>query len=930
MIQTGFEKRVTVQQVIENQLPDFILSESPKTIDFLKQYYLSQEHQSGPLDIAVNLDQYLKVDTLTPEVISGETTLYSDIDETDTTVQVYSTKGYPNEWGLFKIDNEVFSYTGLTTNTFTGVQRGFSGITSYRTDLDSEELLFNDTNAASHTATTKVVNLSALFLKEFYRKLKITLAPGLEDVEFQSKLDVNNFIKEARSLYESKGTKESFRILFNALYGVTPNVVDLEQYLPKPSSSEFLRRELVVAERISGNPAKLVGQTIRKSSDSATQGAVSEVEAFTRSGISTYYKIGLFVGYSDNALIEGTFTVTPKTKVINPTAINDSIITVDSTIGFGATGTLISGSNVITYTDKTINQFLGCEGVVSGIGTATEIRTDEVYVGYEDGDLTKKVEIRLSGVLSDFETTSDVLDTNEEQVLYVKHIGEKIKNPETGSTSKEIFANSWIYNTSNRFDIDSFNLSSSTITLKTNEIDKSQLKIGDTVDILLFNSQNLAFEGATVANINESLRQIQLNGLSGFNYDATQTYTLRRKLETTSSSGGSPILYGNNIVTADVTNVYNDKNEFFYVASNSIPSYDITKSTIKYTISTGTVGSLAGYDVTSETYQIISFAQSNLDFVTGDRVYYKADDGTTLKGLDEGYYFVKILTGGAIKLYESRALIETDGSTISGDVVNNALGFLTDGTNNHTFILANQFSDTIHPQKLLKKFPQSQDIKTGNSTKTVPGSVGMLANGVEVYSYKSLDKIYYGPIDKVTVYNTGKDYDVITPPNITVGAGLGTTAIVRSVISGSVKEVLVDPQDFDIDEVKTVTISGGNGTGAVLEPMVGVRQREVIFDSRPDVNGGGLSLSLNTVTFEKEHNLVEGEELVYLNNGNNNLGVGTTGFSNDSLYYPEVINNTTARFYTNRTDLNNRTNSIQFSNIGQGYHKFKKAEYTKT
>ena len=79
MIQTGFEKRVTVQQVIENQLPEFILSESPKTIDFLKQYYISQEHQGGALDIAVNLDQYLKVDNLTPEVISGETTLYSGI-----------------------------------------------------------------------------------------------------------------------------------------------------------------------------------------------------------------------------------------------------------------------------------------------------------------------------------------------------------------------------------------------------------------------------------------------------------------------------------------------------------------------------------------------------------------------------------------------------------------------------------------------------------------------------------------------------------------------------------------------------------------------------------------------------------------------------------------------------------------------------------
>ena len=41
----------------------------------------------------------------------------------------------------FKINNEIFTYTGLTTNTFTGVVRGFSGISSYRTDLNQEELL---------------------------------------------------------------------------------------------------------------------------------------------------------------------------------------------------------------------------------------------------------------------------------------------------------------------------------------------------------------------------------------------------------------------------------------------------------------------------------------------------------------------------------------------------------------------------------------------------------------------------------------------------------------------------------------------------------------------------------------------------------------------------------------------------------------------
>ena len=56
MIQTGFEKRVQVQQILANQLPDYIRAESPKTLDFLKQYYISQEHQSGATDLADNLD----------------------------------------------------------------------------------------------------------------------------------------------------------------------------------------------------------------------------------------------------------------------------------------------------------------------------------------------------------------------------------------------------------------------------------------------------------------------------------------------------------------------------------------------------------------------------------------------------------------------------------------------------------------------------------------------------------------------------------------------------------------------------------------------------------------------------------------------------------------------------------------------------------
>ena len=454
MIQTGFESRVKIQQIIDNQLPEFVLDENPKAAEFLKQYYISQEYQGGPVDITDNLDQYLKLDNLTPEVIVDSTHTTSGISSTDTTIAVNSTKGFPKQYGLFKINNEVITYTGITTNSFTGCQRGFSGITSYHSDLNQEELVFSDTTKADHLEDDVVVNLSSLFLRDFYRKLKYTFAPGLEDVDFVKELNAGNFIKEAKSFYRSKGTDESFRILFNVLYGATP-VVNLEDFLIKPSSGDYLRREVAIAEVISGDLSKLVGQTITKSTDSGTTAAISEIEPFTRNN-KQYFKLSLFVGYDESSTIQGTFNITPSTKNIETVSIGASVITVDSTVGFAQTGMVISGINSITYSDKTINQFIGCTGVASTISSASNIRSDEIYFGYEGGNTDKRVEIRLTGVLSNFIQTSDNLDVSEGDIISVNNVGDLIKNQVLVKNSKEIFANSWIYNTSSSYQVESF------------------------------------------------------------------------------------------------------------------------------------------------------------------------------------------------------------------------------------------------------------------------------------------------------------------------------------------------------------------------------------------------------------------------------------------------------------------------------------------
>ena len=123
-------KRVKISSVVKNQLPDFIRADFPLVGDFLAQYYTSLEGQGSTLDILQNIDKYIKVDELTDLV--EETSLSSNVGIADNTISVDSTTGFPDSYGLIEIDSEIITYTGITTNSFTGCSRGFSGITTYQ------------------------------------------------------------------------------------------------------------------------------------------------------------------------------------------------------------------------------------------------------------------------------------------------------------------------------------------------------------------------------------------------------------------------------------------------------------------------------------------------------------------------------------------------------------------------------------------------------------------------------------------------------------------------------------------------------------------------------------------------------------------------------------------------------------------------------
>jgi hypothetical protein len=935
MIQTGFESRVKIQQIIDSQLPEFILDENPKASEFLKQYYISQEYQGGPVDIAENLDQYLKLDNLTPEVVVDSTSLTTSISTSSgIAITVTSTKGFPQKYGLIKIDDEIITYTGITTNTFTGCIRGFSGITSYHAVSNQEELVFSTSISKQHTSGSSVQNLSSLFLKEFYKKLKYTLTPGLEDVDFVSDLNVGNFIRNARSFYQSKGTDESFRILFNILYGVTPKVVNLENFLIKPSSAQYVRRNVISAERISGDPSKLVGQSIFKSTDPTTNASVSEVEIFTK-GTTKYYKISLFIGYDERSAIEGNFTITQNTKCLENVSIGSSVISVDSTIGFKESGTIVSGNNKISYTNKTINQFLGCTGITEEINSADNIRSDEIYYGYEKGDITKKVEFRITGVLSEFIPVSQSFKVSVGDEISIKSLGELIED--TGSSYKEIFANSWIYNTSSRYEIETFSGSKPILKSTTN---KSSLKEGDLVEVVERYS-NIVRYPTTITNvpyvksIDNDLKTLELNDFSLNNwYDDTVEYDLRRKINKASSST-IPIEYGNDTILSDVLNVYNENNDYAYVASNSFPSNDKNlPRKYTYQITANIKSSIAlqlSNKIDENYYTTINF-NDPVPFISGDKVYYQPSS-SVISGLETGSYYVEVQADNKkIKLYESRSFIGS----------NNYIKYLNstfDSQNTHKFALYSQKSETISGQKILKKFPLNPNTQNGNGELTQPGSIGMLINGVEIQNYKSNDKVYYGPLSSINVLNGGSNYDVINPPLVTISAGLGITALVQPILSGSIKKVFVDSQDFDINTIVSIAVTGGNGKGAVLEPILKKRYREIYFDGRLSPTGG-VDYTNETITFLSNHNLNNGDRVIYNSNGNSEIGVGTFGgsnndqnktLSNNSEYYIKKESNNTIKLYPSFSEYSVGINTIGFTEVyNSGIHKFTSVSDKKT
>ena len=816
MIETSLS-RVKIHEVIESQIPEAIDSDNPLLGTFLKQYYISQEFQGGPVDIVDNFTDYKSVDFLNRDNLTGFTSTSQYTQKFARTIYVDSTKGWPSKYGLLKIDDEIITYTGIGSTSFTGCVRGFSGIENSEKTNSPEYLTFSKSGLSTHAENAQVKNLSNIFLQKFFKKVKTQITPGFEDRSFTGDLNISNFLRQSKDFYTAKGTEEAYKILFGTLYKEKVELVKPQEYLFKPSDAQYSVNDVLICEKISGEPEKIVNQTITQGDASAS---VYQVEKIVLQG-KTYYKVRL-----SSDTIVGSFQPVHRTHVTSKIQRGDNIVCVDSTVGFAKSSFFFTERGRHDYTDKTLTEFLN----VTGIATAAVgdvVDSGGSAFAYQNDNRRIPAELRILNSIVDFEGTG---------ILQQKGSEYNIKT--FGIKKTDLRYSEWLENIATKHVVQDFKVISAgnfeLILTAKHHYNKGQL-------INVIDSDGQSQNGTITGILNDRVVYISTPSLL-----AGKNYTIHAELQK----------QNNNV--ANVQNTY-AQGDTVIVASNSLPHYSIDAQKRIKNFST------SGISTRSE---IITIQDHNLQ--NGDIVLYSPSiAGSPVAGLSTGQsYYVTNLSPSTISLSLSAENARRNQYVTVFDTADI-------GTNtNHSLTPFQVGFGTIGAQKLLRKFLQPEYGSSKDKTETGKG-VGLFVNGVEAYSYKSSDKIYYGSIDTIDVLNTGSDYDVINPPRISIQqnghVGVGASAIAH--VGGEIKEIQVTSRGLDYKITPDVKITGGNGQ-ASAEAKMKLAPHEVFFDSTSV--GGILNTSTDKFTFTEPHGFKQGEEVVYKTDGSTTIGIAVS------------------------------------------------------
>ena len=907
---------VKLFQTIKESIPSFIREEFPLFGELLEQYYICLEKKTGVYDILNQINEYIKID----EIVSASksTTLVRDLFDFQTTIEVESTIGFPETNGTIKIDDEIIFYKEKTNNSFLNCSRGFSGVDSFGKSIN-----FSKNSAQDHDQNSPVINLYAELLAEFLFQIKKQILPGLESADIVT--NENVFLKQSIDFYNSKGSEESFRILFAALFGVPAKIIRPQEDLFEASKSYYNVTTDLLVEPITGDVEKCLNRTVYQFSKDGEllYGTVTSVEKVSNLG-REYYILSIDFNYDRDIINKGSlfgvFDFSKRTIVLEDIEINplntSQAIYVNSTLGFLDQDTLQVKTPDgqlydLQYFDKNSNQFF-------------IIPNNEIFIPKNSYLTTKNfafcnlkdevIEMRICPIFSNnFSADGNSSSLEERDPVVVSSLGEDNLNDKF---------NDWIFNLRNGADVAS-------ITIEDARLNKYKIQFFNEYNFYLKDKFDLISSSGDLYELQLSSKNT--NKIYTFSSNVpirninTPGFHAIRKL---SKSAFNEEFSSETSSIANIQNVYSDlSRKDIYIETGSIPSYgdnfiDIFSKKITFS---------GNYSSTVDNFTL-NIGKNKL--LTGDIVVYNEpikseqtveEDGQVFSilidnpnrlSIPNGKYYVKIIDNQNIKLALSLSkLYNNQFVNFSGSFSDNTLYYAnTDWLSDEQFSDYFKFPDSlkVEHQKLIRKI--SDPVNTSSDYETKPGTIGIFKNGTELLNYKSLDCIYYGSIKFIDVLSNGKDFDVINRPQLVIddtslGITYGSGATGQAKISGSLKRIDVLNSGVGFLNEPSIKISGGNGSGAVASPIFESAVYSVDFNS-----SNSVSLASNEIIFESSSYFITGEVVRYFSGTNTALG----GLTNNSTYFVRQSSSNRIKLYRTIEDCNRSINEVNITSFGTG------------
>ena len=354
-------KTKRISTLIESQLPAFITSEYELFSKFVQKYYEAQEVQGGTLDVINNIQKYADIDYYEKNLLKQNDKLTADVAIDATTITVEDAQSFPKKNGYIRIDDEIIFYATRTNTEFRDCSRGVSGNTSLGDLYEASK--FESTEAGTHSSGAVVHNVSNLFLYALVKNFEAQYLGSFPEKYLKGEIDKRTLIKNIQKFYKAKGTNSSIKFIFNTIVAQDvnnkPEVYKPKDYTYKSSNADWINVYALKCSVVSGDPKALIGKQIVQQATTEYGYASAVVDNVYSDGTRDGEPIWNIVLAPET--VNGEFFISTKTELTKEllgTSSTGDRVDVFSAIGWDAEGSILIGTETITFIKRNATQFI--------------------------------------------------------------------------------------------------------------------------------------------------------------------------------------------------------------------------------------------------------------------------------------------------------------------------------------------------------------------------------------------------------------------------------------------------------------------------------------------------------------------------------------------------------------------------------------------